>query len=298
MNTVAAVVVTFNRLELLKECIAALQAQTHQLAKIIVVNNGSTDGTQEWLQNEPGVLTITQENRGGAFGFYTGIKTAFEQGYEWIWCMDDDGVPATNALEKLMKYRQRKPSVMNTLVLDKQDHNKIVFETGGYTRRNEVKEEVIEGAANFFNGTLFHHQVVEKAGLPLKQLTIWGDETEYYNRIRFRHQLPVFTVSDSYHYHPAQYSRFYKRDWELSAGWKTYFYIRNKSFVAATRHQSNVRSVCSYLFFLTAFAGTIFVYQRTNKFKKMKLLVKAGFDGLKKDTSKGMLEVKHLLQQL
>jgi GT2 family glycosyltransferase len=297
-DTTAAVIVTYNRLFLLQQCIAALRAQTQALTIIIVINNSSTDGTEEWLKQQPDIVTITQENRGGAFGFYTGIKTAFEKGYEWIWCMDDDGIPDKGAMASLMQHRQRRPCVMNALVLDKDAPEKIVFQTGPYTLRSQIKEEVIEGAANFFNGTLFHYGVIEKAGLPLRQLTIWGDETEYFNRIKFRFRFPVFTVASSLHFHPAAFSRFYVRNWDLAGSWKTYFYIRNKRFVLGSQHASSIRSLFSYSAFLVAFLGTIVVYQKTDKWKKAKLLWRAGVDGLKKDTSKSIPAVRQLLQQL
>jgi len=46
---IAAVVVTYNRLELLKQCIDSIKNQTRKPDEIIVVNNSSTDGTLEWL---------------------------------------------------------------------------------------------------------------------------------------------------------------------------------------------------------------------------------------------------------
>ena len=48
--TIAAVVVTYNRLALLKECLDAISRQTYQVYKMVVVNNASTDGTTEFLQ--------------------------------------------------------------------------------------------------------------------------------------------------------------------------------------------------------------------------------------------------------
>ena len=53
MDKVIAVVVTYNRQQLLSECIDALRNQTRKLDKILVVNNCSTDNTERWLQ-QPG----------------------------------------------------------------------------------------------------------------------------------------------------------------------------------------------------------------------------------------------------
>ena len=73
MDKVCAVVVTYNRLNLLKKTIDALKAQSYVPLDILVVNNGSTDDTLLWLNTVDSIQIITQENSGGAGGFYTGI---------------------------------------------------------------------------------------------------------------------------------------------------------------------------------------------------------------------------------
>ena len=71
---IATVVVTYNRLTLLKECIDGLRKQTYMIDEIIIVNNCSTDGTLEWLNGQKNLTVITQENLGIADGLYTGMK--------------------------------------------------------------------------------------------------------------------------------------------------------------------------------------------------------------------------------
>ncbi|MBK8785130.1 MAG: glycosyltransferase [Chitinophagaceae bacterium] len=61
MEKVVAVVVTYNRLALLSECITALRNQSRPLDGILVINNGSTDGTEEWLNAQPDVSYFTQK---------------------------------------------------------------------------------------------------------------------------------------------------------------------------------------------------------------------------------------------
>ena len=97
-----AVTVTFNRKDLLKRTIECLRKNS-PISKIVVVNNGSTDGTGEWLASQEDLIVITQENVGGSGGFYTGIKYAYEAGADWIWCMDDDVFPREDCLEKLLE---------------------------------------------------------------------------------------------------------------------------------------------------------------------------------------------------
>ena len=109
MKEVGILVVTYNRIKLLQECIESLRLQTFQDYDIIVVNNSSTDGTQEWLNTQSDIITITQKNSGGAGGFYTGLKYIAEQGYGYCWLMDDDVVCNSNALECLLKTAHKYP---------------------------------------------------------------------------------------------------------------------------------------------------------------------------------------------
>ena len=62
MVKVTAVVVTYNRVNLLQRVVKALESQTIGLYKILVVNNGSTDGTKEWLDSQTNLTVIHQDN--------------------------------------------------------------------------------------------------------------------------------------------------------------------------------------------------------------------------------------------
>ena len=99
MNVVA-VVVTYNRRELLKRNLSCLRAN-RPVQSIVVVNNGSTDGTTEWLKEQKDLIVIHQENVGGSGGFYRGIQHAFQLGADWIWCMDDDVFPRADCMDRL-----------------------------------------------------------------------------------------------------------------------------------------------------------------------------------------------------
>src|SRR3989339_2181349 len=123
---IAAVVVTFNRLTLLQECIESLRNQTHTLDEIIIVNNSSTDGTLEWLNAQKDLTVITQENSGSAGGQYTGIKTAYEKGYDWILLFEDELIAESSALEILLKYTEKNFSALACLRIN-QFTNSYIF---------------------------------------------------------------------------------------------------------------------------------------------------------------------------
>ncbi|MGB9737379.1 MAG: glycosyl transferase [Chloroflexus aggregans] len=75
---VAIVVLTWNGLAVTQRCFASLRAKTrHVPYRLIVVDNGSTDGTVEWLRDQPDVTLIANsENRGFAAGVNQGIAAA------------------------------------------------------------------------------------------------------------------------------------------------------------------------------------------------------------------------------
>ena len=104
---VIAVVVTYNRKELLKECIEALLNQNYKNCDVLVVDNASTDGTENYikplLDSKRVIYKNTGSNLGGAGGFNYGLKMAYALKYEFFWLMDDDTMPYNNALEELMK---------------------------------------------------------------------------------------------------------------------------------------------------------------------------------------------------
>ncbi|MGL6315394.1 glycosyltransferase [Vibrio sp. WXL103] len=99
-----AVVVTYNRLAKLKMTIERYFAEAN-LAQLIIVNNASSDGTTEYLEQlqafESRLFVINeQHNLGGAGGFHQGLKAARDQATtEWLVVSDDDSFPEHGALD-------------------------------------------------------------------------------------------------------------------------------------------------------------------------------------------------------
>ena len=205
MNNVAVVVVTYNRLNELKKCILSLRNQTYKEFDIIVVNNGSTDNTKEYLDVETGLIIIHQSNMGGAGGFYSGMKYMYENRYEWLWMMDDDGIADENQLNSLLSFSARYgKKFLNALVVDKDNHNELAFSINNkYSLFEYSDKECIEGKISPFNGTFIHRDIIKTVGFVKKEMFIWGDEQEYTKRIKRAGFIP-FTVINAIHYHPKE----------------------------------------------------------------------------------------------
>lgn len=204
---VACIVVTYNRLSLLKNAIYALKKQSYENRTVFVVNNGSTDGTKEWLDTQTDMIVINQENLGGAGGFYAGMKEAFDRGYEWIWLQDDDGEADTKQLEKLIAGAERLNSkFVNALVccIDNPDLLSFGLNCEGKAISTVSEAEKFSELYNAicpFNGTLIHRDIIQNIGLVKREMFIWGDEVEYTNRVR-KAGYKLYTITDAIHLHP------------------------------------------------------------------------------------------------
>lgn len=191
MIRIAAVVVTYNRIKYLKKCISALQGQTRPLDAIYVINNGSTDGTKEWLNQQNDLIVIHQENVGGSGGFYRGIQEAYQHGFDWIWTMDDDVNPTPTCLAELNKYTYMNQTgilcpqrIKNGYIYIDEALKFNLSNPFKAIRQNlQIKDITddapidIEGMA--FEGPLISKKTIQKIGLPNKDLFILWDDTDY-----------------------------------------------------------------------------------------------------------------------
>lgn len=180
------VVVTYNRLSLLKENLNALKGQTVPINKIFVINNNSTDGTKEWLDSisydQQLKIYHLPKNIGGAGGFYEGIKHGTLAGCDYIWIMDDDTIPTPNALYELTKGCSLTDNI--GFVCSKVtwiDHNihqmnipEIVTDKKGEPMiyQNQQTTGILCHSCSFVS-VMFSSKAIFKSGLPIKEFFIW-----------------------------------------------------------------------------------------------------------------------------
>ena len=188
-----AVVVTFNRLELLQRLVARL-GETDGVAAVLVVDNASTDGTGAWLAGRtttgevPLLSRSITTNRGGAGGFHDGLAWAIDEDADLVWLMDDDGLPDPDCLTTLLAH-QDDLDFWGPVVVDEADPERLVFpiRLPGSTRvvhdvagvRRAARADRIDGIVIPFNGVLVTKELVDRVGLPREEFFIWGDDHEY-----------------------------------------------------------------------------------------------------------------------
>ncbi|MEW6352061.1 MAG: glycosyltransferase [Thermodesulfobacteriota bacterium] len=84
---VSVIIPTFNRLNLLKETVESVREQTFRDFEIIVVNDGSADGTESWLDRQADLRAVHTPNQGIAASRNHGAALA--RG-EWLAFLDHD----------------------------------------------------------------------------------------------------------------------------------------------------------------------------------------------------------------
>ena len=234
LNTLA-VIVTYNRCELLSRCIDHLQKQTCPPAEILVINNASTDDTVAMLEGR-GVAFVTQANVGSAGGWHRGIQHALEHGFDAVWLMDDDGFPDAGALEVLEAAIVPGVACASSVVLREDDPTRFVFP---FPVLDAASLPVIWGRpcklasmaklraaapggtypfAHFFNGALVSVAAVRQVGNVNRDFFISGDEVDYFYRLRKAGK--VISVLQAIHYHPDVSQRPFTPA-------KVYYYVKN-----------------------------------------------------------------------
>lgn len=283
-KTVACVVVTFNKLEFLKRNLNCLQQQTQKINNIIVVDNASSDNTQEYMEKYSNEYVNTtyyklKENIGGAGGFNFGIKKAYDTKADFIWIMDDDTMPNEDALEKLfradavlennwgflcsnVRWVDNSPCVMNIPVPSNNWNDKII---NGLVKCDYAT----------FVSFLVKRECVKEFGLPIKDFFIWGDDTEYSGRISKKYN--SYMVNDSIVIHEMAINNDINILRDSVDRFPRYFYrYRNKVYTFRKNNKEELIKFTGHTLktcFLIAFT------RNNRKIRKISIILKGYFKG-------------------
>lgn len=112
MKQIGIVICNYNKKNDALACIRSILESKFQDYDIYVVDNVSTDGSAEAIRNAYGeqvTLLVNQENLGGSGGFNTGLRAAFQKGYPYLMCVDNDALLDENAVGNLLAFLQEHP---------------------------------------------------------------------------------------------------------------------------------------------------------------------------------------------
>jgi rhamnopyranosyl-N-acetylglucosaminyl-diphospho-decaprenol beta-1,3/1,4-galactofuranosyltransferase len=248
-ETIAVVVVTYNRADLLAPMLEGLAALERIPDAVIVVDNASTDHTRQVLEaaTNPGLQVVHMtENLGGAGGFHHGMRAAHEQGFDRIWLMDDDVVPRPDCLTVLMSHDEAclmavREDMTGALVEKAATEFDLrrpwsvkpktgMVETDFGTRA--AMPELVEIQNVAFEGFLVRREVVDRIGLPDPAYFIFYDDVDFALRAR-REGYRIWAVRDAVLVRQLDFDQQHDL-----AGWKGYYMYRNL-FVVHRRYGEN-----------------------------------------------------------
>ncbi len=292
-DTTAAVVVTFNRKQLLSECIDALLKQSRPLDAIFIVDNASSDGTRSYLQERgylmSPLITFIQlnENIGGAGGFHTGMNAAYQAGFDWIWLMDDDTEPYLDSLENMNQYRhyERVIAVAN-LKVDRQGK-----ETADGVRFLSKGESDIAHYKRIrfssFVGLLIRSNAIDRIGLPKSEFFIHNDDTEYCMRLSSIGDIALASNSLVAHKEVAREQKstrvfshvFYHKDIERFCF--DYYGHRNYAWIQQNYRANWLLRYSILLVRFACFAAAVMALDSDHRWLRLKILAKANVDGIR-----------------
>ena len=206
-NSVAAVVVTYNRDAMLHKCVRSLLRQDSP-CDIIVVDNGGTGSAGRMLRESfPGMAgqgrilyCRTGRNLGGAGGFSEGVRIALGRGYRYLWLMDDDVAASRTALSRLLEAGAMLCGDYGFLsceaywtdrTLCRMNRQHLTL-TKRYCGGGDAPQRVMMAT---FVGLFLKAEVARKAGLPAADFFIWADDLEYTRRISMK--WPCYAVPGS-----------------------------------------------------------------------------------------------------
>ncbi|WP_284975347.1 glycosyltransferase [Arthrobacter sp. efr-133-TYG-104] len=245
---VVAVVVTYNRRELLETTLNGIAAGTAVPEVVVVVDNASTDGTADFLRTYQGplvmdVVTLTA-NVGGAGGFVVGMERAvLDHGADHVWIMDDDTEPQpgalSEALEVSLAYEHETgdaPAFIASRVVwtDGRDHPMNRMRPRMGAREDARSAAARLGATQIrsasFVSVLIRAGEIRRHGLPIADYFIWNDDLEYTARIS-RRGSALTTAASIANHHTKVFG-----DAGADPGSRFYYEVRNKLWVYTRSH--------------------------------------------------------------
>ncbi len=222
---VAAVIVTYNNISMLKVLLEDLLHQTRKPDEIIVVDNASHDTTGKILTEEFSDVIYFKlpENTGSAGGYHEGIKIALENNNDLILTLDDDVTMPEDALEELLKGLDGLEKDNNTV--------------GAVRAAGEGHVATVPTSFSLFawRGTLIKSDAILKVGLPIKEFFIYGEDLEYALRMSVNGYsffwIPGSKIMERRPGGKRWYSMFGKKHFYYGDNFRLYYAFRNEVYI-------------------------------------------------------------------
>ena len=290
MHKIVAIVVTYNRIDLLCQCIQHLKNQTVP-CDILIIDNASTDGTGSYIEqitDETLYYHNTGENIGGAGGFHTGMRLAAKMGYEFVWVMDDDCLPKEDSLEQLLladkslggkeHYGFLSSVVLWTDGTECRMNRQKPLAVSTKLEKLDQKKGLLRIKQATFVSLLIPVKTIQRVGLPVKEFFIWGDDIEYTRRIALLENLPSYVVKKSEVVHAMKKNTGSNIALDEIERIQRYEYAyRNEAFLYK---KEGCRGICYYFAKCGLNIARIIFYKNDHKITRLKTIMSGMIKGI------------------
>jgi GT2 family glycosyltransferase len=270
---------TFNEAAVIEQALEGLRRQTRPPDAIIIVDNGSTDGTLDRIFPKHATVVRNPEDLGTSGSVAVGLNHSLMEGFDWTWVLDADSVPEPDALANLLTFFERLPSREREQVCflacrlatgsNKADHRPLILTAWGVSQVPiDVGMDHCRCDCFIWSGSLFRMSAVAKIGLPSGDYFMDLAELEYGYRAR-RLGFSSYVVSGSVlHQDVGRNSGVTTRTWRFgpisfrlyeTSPVRCYYHIRNMLYFCLyqyrpVRPRLFVHSIVHAVFFPRTFA--------------------------------------------
>jgi GT2 family glycosyltransferase len=173
MKRVDAVVLNWNGWQDTIACLASLQRQDYPHFNLLVVDNGSTDGSVDQIKKAMPALELLQTgaNLGFGGGCNAGIKLALARGADYVWLINSDATVDSGALSALVRVAEKNPALgaVGSVLLEADQHDRIQLWGGGTVNLwlGRSQHRISPGPLDFISGAsvLLRRTALENVGL-------------------------------------------------------------------------------------------------------------------------------------
>ncbi len=192
---------TYNSESAIEQAIMGVRAQTVQPEAILLVDNASSDATLDRPFAADVTVLRNPRNVGAAGAVKTGLEYALDKGFEWLWVLDADSRPRSDALERLVRLHDSLDaadakavgvlSSCHMLVPSKHIfYGRRLSPVGSIPPKMDRSKDHHECDSVLWSGSLNRLEAVRHVGMPRGgQQGIWEDLAQDYGDIEFHFRL-------------------------------------------------------------------------------------------------------------
>ena len=282
---ITALIVSYNRYNLLLECLDSIFDQSLKPDNVIIFDNGSSFSFSEIQNLYPNIkIMISSKNLGASGGFYYGLLEALKDDAEYIWIMDDDVIASKTALENLANKIKLVPNEnfsflassvksINNEPMNVPSISESVSKNGYRNAYKFLEFGLVEIKSATYVSILINKDALTKFGLPFEGFFIWSDDTEFTHRLTLNYG-PAYLVGESIVIHKRSNPRALSIATENDKSRiKLMYYLHRNQLVYYKTYSTKKRFIT--IFIMQAVLLLKIILMSKHKFLKLGILLKA-----------------------